>query len=1389
VADKLQMTFTGGELSPQAHGRVDLAKYQSGLKTLRNFYVHPIGGVVNRPGTEFVGYTKEQDYPVREIPFEYNADQQYVLEFGNEYMRIKKDGVYIQDKDETAVLGIDIVVYVPSSGPVEWLLTINATGHGYAEGDTVCFQEVVGTSELNGRCFTVEYYDANNFKLKDPGGDYPTDGPYSEYVSGGKMKTITTIETPYIRNDEIDDLANLTYDQSADVLTVCVGGRWWPREITRGAEGHYDFNMSLISFKPLISAPTISEVNQRYEWSISSMETSSAGHLLNWPDANERLPWSIIGIGTRITIDDIETNPPGGDYETKLNGNSFIILSKDTSDKNLRLANLDGTPLDSSGWSTGTYVANTGRIYQNGPLRFRVTAVSPKGEESLSSPYGEKPHFIDSIPSSRYFAQVKYTPPPGEDVDHYNFYRMQQGIYGFVGTWDEFPYFAQNIEPDLTDVAPPEEAQNPFAELEDANNISGLTNTNPVRVETRVAHGYLDKDVVYMNRCYATSEISTITKAEQAVLTTVGNHNLDNGVAVHITDVSGMTEVNDTTYYVAEKTASTFKLSNITGDIIKSLNFGASGTGGLLKATTVELNRDYFQVEVVSDTEFDLYDFNGEATDIDAFGNFATPTITGITKANPALVTAAKHGLKDGDKIYIEDVLGMTEINDMFYVVHAADTDTFKLRDTDRSNVNSAGYTTYISGGTIYPGVVHRCDPQHYPGTVSFHEQRRLFGRSDKHRQRVWGTQIGNIYNMNETRPRKADDSLQFDLVATRANEIRHLVSMQKLFIFTSGGEWVSDSGDAGYIPENIRNRPHSTNGTSVNPRPLQIGSTILYVQEMGNSIWDLRYSFEADSYGGNEISIMAEHLFEGVQIVDWAYQRVPGHIVWCVLSDGTMAALTYLPEHRIWGWSRHDTDGEYESVTTINEGDESVVYVTVKRTLNGKIRRVSERFHTRTFSDVRDCHFVDCGLKLDNPILVDNIVTQTNPDVNHIRALSHGLTEGDLVDISDVVGKTELNDNQYVVVAETTDSFELASPFTGDHNTILNIAQAGPTDPAIVTFGQLGASKPMEDISTSAGGQPGVVTATAHGFENDEVVYIEDVVGMTEVNDTVFVVANKTDDTFELNKITGGVEDTSGYAGYDSGGTVKKCTAVHTLADGDYIKIVNVDGVTDPVSGESLVNRHYFTVNNSTTHTFELQTWAGLDVDISGQDPYIGDGRTEGVTRIELEAMSPYVEGGLIREAFETVSGLAHLEGETVSILANGNVEPQQVVANGKVTLPSGAAGRIHIGVPYESQLESLDVGDVQGQLAGKMKNMSKAIFRLYRTRSLHAGPSLNKLSLLKEREFEDYNEPTAFQTGEYHLVVDPEWNYAGSIAVQQSDPLPVTIQSVGFDVDISNI
>ena len=84
--------FTGGELSPRLDGRTDLSKYFNGCKKLQNFIIHPHGGASRRPGTIHIAEVKNSAHGCRLIPFEFNVTQAYILEFGNQYFRVYKDG-------------------------------------------------------------------------------------------------------------------------------------------------------------------------------------------------------------------------------------------------------------------------------------------------------------------------------------------------------------------------------------------------------------------------------------------------------------------------------------------------------------------------------------------------------------------------------------------------------------------------------------------------------------------------------------------------------------------------------------------------------------------------------------------------------------------------------------------------------------------------------------------------------------------------------------------------------------------------------------------------------------------------------------------------------------------------------------------------------------------------------------------------------------------------------------------------------------------------------------------------------------------------------------------------------------------------------------------------
>lgn len=85
-------SFNAGELSPRLWSRTDLDKYASGCRVLENFIVMPYGGINRRPGSMFMGEVKDSTKKVRLIGFNFSVTTNFILEFGDGYIRFWSNG-------------------------------------------------------------------------------------------------------------------------------------------------------------------------------------------------------------------------------------------------------------------------------------------------------------------------------------------------------------------------------------------------------------------------------------------------------------------------------------------------------------------------------------------------------------------------------------------------------------------------------------------------------------------------------------------------------------------------------------------------------------------------------------------------------------------------------------------------------------------------------------------------------------------------------------------------------------------------------------------------------------------------------------------------------------------------------------------------------------------------------------------------------------------------------------------------------------------------------------------------------------------------------------------------------------------------------------------------
>ena len=108
----------------------------------------------------------------------------------------------------------------------------------------------------------------------------------------------------------------------------------------------------------------------------------------------------------------------------------------------------------------------------------------------------------------------------------------------------------------------------------------------------------------------------------------------------------------------------------------------------------------------------------------------------------------------------------------------------------------------------------------------------------------------------------------------------------------------------------------------------------------------------------------------------------------------------------------------------------------------------------------------------------------------------------------------------------------------------------------------------------------------------------------------------------------------------------------------------------------------------------------------------------------------------------------------------------------------------RVHVGLPYISDVETLDLESAQGTIQGLNKSVTEVTFKFFKSRGLFVGNNANNLTEWKQREFEKLGEPTQLRTGEETIGIEPDWTGNGRIFIRQKDPLPMTILAIVPDV-----
>lgn len=555
-----------------------------------------------------------------------------------------------------------------------------------------------------------------------------------------------------------------------------------------------------------------------------------------------------------------------------------------------------------------------------------------------------------------------------------------------------------------------------------------------------------------------------------------------------------------------------------------------------------------------------------------------TLTFSAATGLGVTVTASAITGINDGEGFKSTDVGRLirltdnTTVNWGWAVITAFTSTTVVTADVKRTVVVATAETKWRLGA--WSGTTG------YPRCAAFYEQRLFAAGTTDQPHSFWGSQSADFENMSPDSANSSgvwnatvedDDALDYTISSDQVQAIIWMSPGEDtLVIGTASGEWTPSSAGAVLTPSDITVRQQTNHG-SANIAPVRVDHVVLFVQKAERKLQEFGFSFDVNGYRAFDMTRLAQHITRG-GIVQMDYAEEQGSLVAAVRNDGQLLLMTYRREEDVVGWSRSIIGGSFqggdavvESVVVIPGADgtgsgqiqdstsRDEIWLIVKRTIDEVTKRyieVIERDH-ETGDAQEDSYYSDSLITLDNSIAI-TAATKADPVV--VTAGTHGLSNGDTIRTTDVVGMTELNTNSYVVGVVDADNVRLMDP-----DVVAYITAATQANPVVITV--------LDGIDDIA---------------NADVIGITGVSGMTQLNGNVYTVANKNtaNKTFELSGVNG-----TGYGAYTSGGSVydstdgtafttyisggklnKKVTAISGLShlEGETVKILG-DGAIMP--------------------------------------------------------------------------------------------------------------------------------------------------------------------------------------------------------------------------------
>ena len=718
----------------------------------------------------------------------------------------------------------------------------------------------------------------------------------------------------------------------------------------------------------------------------------------------------------------------------------------------------------------------------------------------------------------------------------------------------------------------------------------------------------------------------------------------------------------------------------------------------------------------------------------------ASKAISGLTAADPGVVTATSHGYSNGDHVWINSVVGMTEVNGRRFTVANKTTNTFEL-----SGIDTSGYTAYSSAGTA---------------------------------EKVY--EIATSFTSAQV----------FDLKFTQSADVMYIVHpLHEPTKLTRTGHsaWTIAEVDfqvGPFLDLNTTTTTLTTSATTIGAgRTLTASASLFASTDVGRSVK------LGDGWG----KITG---YTSVTEVTWTIVVAAtdsGSVTWSIgaWSDttGFPSAVSFYEQRLVFAGSTNNPQtiwaSESGSYEDFDAGDADPADAFTYTIAANRVNVI------RWLAPARDLIVGTAGGEFrvgrptGEPLKPDNVtITQQTTYGGHTtQPIQIGsavlFVQRQKQKVREFAYRFE--DDAYVAPDMTL----LAEHITGDGIDDVDFAQ----EPESIYW---------------AVREDGVLLGMTYQREEDVVAWHRHLFGGTDQNCTITVSDYdniQTGTTLKFTKSDGTTvtfTSTTGTAGTDEFKTETNnnttadniYTAINTHADftvaNPAAAIVTVFETT-PAGTGLLTVESSDTVRLTTTDekTSKVKSVASISETLENQVWIVIERIVNGSTVKYVEYLDSTLNmdsglSGTVTGSSTTVTSLDHLEGETVQILIDDAVYPVQKVSSGAITvsLPSTFASKtIEVGLGYKSTIKTMRVeaGAEAGTAQGRKKRYNEVTVRLYNT----VGATVNGDQIPFRTSASPMGQPISSFTGDKR-VSNLGWDREGQVTVQQTQPLPMTILGI---------